>query len=72
MKSEWMLTDDEIVKLIEQLEEMEPQPSLSRWMAKAQTKKILEYLIEHPEGTFPYTYIKQLNEMLKQLESDKK
>jgi hypothetical protein len=32
-------------------------------------RKVIGYLIEHPEGTFPYTYIKQLNEMLKQLEA---
>jgi hypothetical protein len=33
-------------------------------------RKVIGYLIEHPEGTFPYTYIKQLNEMLKQMEAE--
>jgi hypothetical protein len=42
--TDWMLTTDEIIRLIEQLEELDPQPSLSKWIAKAQARKLLEYI----------------------------
>jgi hypothetical protein len=72
MTAEWMLTDEEIIKLIEQLEEMEPQPSLSKWMAKAQAKKLLEYLKKHSKPYMPGQVILNvdMNEMLKQLEAE--